>query len=764
MNKQVLPVQRHRQCRARSADHLDRVLTVNDANSGYAGAVLRARREVRGLPVATPAVVQRIQCRFPHSHDAPAVSIPVKIVNRDRFSALLLSGLLLLSLATKLDAATLTGSFSPIASGSNVDLTTLGKLDWVQWGLGGDYAVNRKASVTPLISNFTLITQFGSVFSSPYWLEDKGGSYCSWSDGHPVVSITSNYTRVMAYSYPLIAGSGFRITVPADTTTNILSVFVGSASARGQFRATLSGLPMYSHSPMETNVNGVYTITYAANSPGQTLTVEWTLPLNQTNGYVMLQAAALTAPGANNPPFALLTHPATDTTYVAPAEIVFNASAEDFDGTVTNVAFYANSNKLGEGATSPYNFTWNNAPVGYYQLTAVATDNNGGSRASVPVEVFVHGTNGSQTGAVAFPPAAVDLTAEGAADWVHWGLETSASVNRKAGVVAQISDFVRVGTANLLRYDDNHSAYSWSDGLPTTATNGTTTGVFLTNLASGFQLTVSADETPRVLRLYVGAYAARGRLLAYLSDFSAKPYIDTSIYDPDWDSEYAVYSIAYSAASPGQELTIIYHSVELLDGVWGNVTLQAATLQGGTISVGQLEVTPAGDLNSSGAVGGPFSPGSIIYTLTNSSDSTLDWTASRAENWVSLSATSGSLAAGDSTTVTVSINANADSLATGNYSDTVSFVNTTTGHGSTSRSVKLAVLMPVIMFDPIRTATDFRFSFTTQPDRNYLVQATDTLSPPDWTNVTTVTGTGGTVTVTNHNLSSTQQYYRVITE
>jgi hypothetical protein len=769
MSERLIVFRRKQKHCARNLDSLGRAFPMDRTNSGDAAAALQTHCGVRELPAGAPAFVRRIHCRFPDANDMSDVSIRIKIkMNGDRLSALLLSGLLLLPLATNLGAATLTGSFSPIASGSNVNLTTLGKLDWVQWGLGGDYAVNRKASVTPLISNFTLITQFGSVFSSPYWLEDTGSSYCSWSDGHPVVSITSNYTRVMAYGYPLIAGSGFRITVPADTTANILSVFVGSASARGQFRANLSGVPMYSHSPLESTVNGVYTITYAANSPGQTLTVEWTLPLNQTNGYVMLQAAALTAPGANNPPFALLTHPAADTTYVAPADIVFNASAQDFDGTVTNVSFYANSNKLGQSATNLYNFTWNNAPVGYYQLTAVATDDSGGSRASVPVEVFVHGTNGSQTGAVAFPPAAVDLTAEGTADWVHWGLETSASVNRKAGVPARISDFTPLGTANLLRYADNHSAYSWSDGLPTTATNGTTTGVFLTNLSSGFQLTVSADETPRVLRLYVGAYAARGRLLAYLSDFSAQPYIDTSIYDASWDSEHAVYSIAYRAASPGQELTVIYRSVELLDGVWGNVTLQAATLQGETVSVGQLAVTSAGDLISSGTVGGPFSPSSIIYTLTNSGDLTLDWTASKAEAWVSLSATSGSLAAGDSTTVTVSLNSAADSLAAGSYSDTVSFANTTTGSGNTSRSVSLTVnttgQLAVIMFDPIHTATDFRFSFATQADRDYVVQATDTLSPPDWTNVTTVPGTGGTVTVTNHNLSPTQQYYRVITE
>src|SRR6266567_4472867 len=194
-------------------------------------------------------------------------------------------------------AGTINGSFTPVAAGSNVNLTTLGKRDWIQWGLGGDYKVNRKAGITPLISNFTLISQNNPAnplsFSAPYWFEALDSSFCSWSDGDPVVGITSNYPRVLAYSYPVLGGSGFRITVPAGTTTNTLSVFVGTLSGRGQFKATLSGQPNYVHSPLETNVNGVYTINYAANAPGQTLTIEWTLSFMASNGNVTLQAAAL---------------------------------------------------------------------------------------------------------------------------------------------------------------------------------------------------------------------------------------------------------------------------------------------------------------------------------------------------------------------------------------------------------------------------------------------------------------------------------------
>jgi outer membrane protein assembly factor BamB len=106
---------------------------------------------------------------------------------------------------------------------------------------------------------------------------------------------------------------------------------------------------------------------------------------------------------------------------------------------------------------------------------------------------------------------------------------------------------------------------------------------------------------------------------------------------------------------------------------------------------GGLEVSPAEGLSASGMVSGPFSPSSMVYTLANTGSSSLDWTASKTQDWVSLSETSGALAAGASTTVTVSINATADSLATGSYSDTVSFVNDSVSGDSDSLPVTLQV-------------------------------------------------------------------------
>ena len=112
-----------------------------------------------------------------------------------------------------------------------------------------------------------------------------------------------------------------------------------------------------------------------------------------------------------------------------------------------------------------------------------------------------------------------------------------------------------------------------------------------------------------------------------------------------------------------------------------------------------LAVTPTGGLSSLGHVGGPFSPTNQIYNLSNSGNSSLTWAASKSASWVTLSSTNGTLAPGSNDTITVSINANANSLTAGSYSDTVVFTNTANGAGSTTRSVSLIIqsTFPVIV-------------------------------------------------------------------
>ena len=117
------------------------------------------------------------------------------------------------------------------------------------------------------------------------------------------------------------------------------------------------------------------------------------------------------------------------------------------------------------------------------------------------------------------------------------------------------------------------------------------------------------------------------------------------------------------------------------------------TIQG-TGSQGALQVTPATGLSSSGSKGGPFTPASTTYTLTNTGTATITWTAGKTQAWVTLSKTSGALTAGATDTVMVSIGTGANNLNVGSHTDAVTFTNSTNGSGNTTRAVSLAVNQP----------------------------------------------------------------------
>ncbi len=104
-----------------------------------------------------------------------------------------------------------------------------------------------------------------------------------------------------------------------------------------------------------------------------------------------------------------------------------------------------------------------------------------------------------------------------------------------------------------------------------------------------------------------------------------------------------------------------------------------------------LEVTPNTDFISAGAIGGPFDLTSLVYTLANSGVTRLDWQAGPRPPWLDLSASGGSLGAGETTNVTVSLNAAAYALIPGDYSDVIRFTNLTTSLGNASHLVSLSV-------------------------------------------------------------------------
>ena len=114
---------------------------------------------------------------------------------------------------------------------------------------------------------------------------------------------------------------------------------------------------------------------------------------------------------------------------------------------------------------------------------------------------------------------------------------------------------------------------------------------------------------------------------------------------------------------------------------------------------GTLDVSLDG-FSSIGPIGGPFTSSTKTYTLNNVGSQALNYTVSNTSNWLQLSQSSGTLQAGEQTTVDVTIGPGANSLAEGNYPDTVVFTNNTgSSLGSTARAVSLTVGTPAQPWD-----------------------------------------------------------------
>ncbi len=103
-----------------------------------------------------------------------------------------------------------------------------------------------------------------------------------------------------------------------------------------------------------------------------------------------------------------------------------------------------------------------------------------------------------------------------------------------------------------------------------------------------------------------------------------------------------------------------------------------------------LDITPTTDLIASGLQGGPFSPNSETYTITNNGGSSNDVEVTSNVAWLDVPASPISVGAGLSEDAIVSINANANSLIPGVHVGTVTF-DDLSGDSDTTRDVELTV-------------------------------------------------------------------------
>jgi len=81
-----------------------------------------------------------------------------------------------------------------------------------------------------------------------------------------------------------------------------------------------------------------------------------------------------TRQGAPPLPTLAITSPQTNVQFNVGASIPISLAISQTQRLISKVEFFSGTNKIGESITSPFSFTWQNAPAGTNNLTAMLTD------------------------------------------------------------------------------------------------------------------------------------------------------------------------------------------------------------------------------------------------------------------------------------------------------------------------------------------------------------------------------------------------------
>jgi uncharacterized repeat protein (TIGR03803 family) len=184
-----------------------------------------------------------------------------------------------------------------------------------------------------------------------------------------------------------------------------------------------------------------------------------------------------------------------------------------------------------------------------------------------------------------------------------------------------------------------------------------------------------------------------------------------------------------------------------------------------------LRITPGSDLLLTGPVGGPITPGTPSYSLTNKASGSLNWSVTEDATWLSVSPAAGTLTAGGpATNLIVQPNALASNLPPGNYTATLRFTNLSDSFAQT-RQVTLAIVTPpLILSQPVSQAVfqgmtaSFTVETTTNALQYYQWQFDNGIYQTNLTDSGGISGSGAaTLTVSNVSPANVGAYSIVIT-
>ncbi len=231
-----------------------------------------------------------------------------------------------------------------------------------------------------------------------------------------------------------------------------------------------------------------YSATWTATSVGvYTLTAQAT----DNSGNVATSTQVVVTIGANAAPTLSLNSPVAGT-YSLGNLVLVSAQANDSDGTVASVQFFANGLAIGTATAAPFNFSWRPTVAGNYAITAQATDNVGNVAVTPPVNVSIT--------AVSAPAVAINNPVAGQTYGAGTAIPFTATPVGGNGPIAQVQFFVN-GTP--LGAADTTAPYSatWTPGAPGTYTLlaiATDSAGLSSSSAATLAVTISGNNAPTV--------------------------------------------------------------------------------------------------------------------------------------------------------------------------------------------------------------------------------------------------------------------------
>ncbi len=240
---------------------------------------------------------------------------------------------------------------------------------------------------------FNDTVKLGEALNSPYefsWSGVAAGTYALTAraiDNNGAVA-TSSAINVEVKT-PVNKEPGIFISSPANNATFTAPATVGISASASDVDGSIVKVEFFQDSiKLGEDLTSPYEFNWSEVAAGSYSLTAKAVDDKGAEAISEVVTVSISNP-ANKEPSVAIISPSDTASFIAPADVIIEASASDVDGSIAKVEFFRDTVKLGEALSSPYSYNWSNVPAGTYGVSAKATDDKGAITTSAVVSVVV---------------------------------------------------------------------------------------------------------------------------------------------------------------------------------------------------------------------------------------------------------------------------------------------------------------------------------------------------------------------------------------